>query len=595
MKKFYATGAIVLVMFLAFTLVYGVAAVTPPPPKKAHTLVQEGIDSLQLWYDAEWTPLLQNGDERLLQASFLRGRLLYKRIEWAVEFFYPSTAKDLNGPPLPEIEVEEHIVIPPSGFQVMEEGLFPFEETARGKLLQESRKWRSVLTRLAALWSGTEFRDDQVWAALRLQVLRASALGLSGFDTPLSGSAIAELPASLSSVQQIAALYTHRSHRNILQGAFAPCFAFLKKYRDFNSFDRGTFITTCLRPLSATLLVVQQDLGIQVQNIYAVNLELPQFFEPGAFNANFFAPEESAFLSEEKVALGKALFHDPVLSFSQSVSCASCHRQDLAFTDGLARGRSFGEQPLKRNTPTLLYAGLQQSQFYDMRAGFLEDQVKNVVDNKDEIHGSLEVAAARLSAQDKYVRLFNKAFRNNSDTVTEWQVQVSLAAYVRSLNPFTSRFDQYLRGTGYLYPAEVQGFNLFMGKAKCGTCHFLPLFNGTVPPMFTSSESEVLGVPADTAFTRIDADLGRYEVYRLEELRSAFKTPTVRNIGQTAPYMHNGVFQTLEEVIDFYNEGGAQGRNKVLENQTLPADKLGLTPQEKKALVLFLNTLSDTY
>jgi cytochrome c peroxidase len=135
-----------------------------------------------------------------------------------------------------------------------------------------------------------------------------------------------------------------------------------------------------------------------------------------------------------------------------------------------------------------------------------------------------------------------------------------------------------------------------MGKGKCGTCHFAPLFNGNTPPSFLNSESEVIGVPenADTINSSIDDDDGKYNLYGIELHKNAFKTSTLRNITLTAPYMHNGVYNTLEEVIEFYNRGGGAGLGIKLENQTLPDDKLHLTSEEKKALLVFMESLTDS-
>lgn len=141
---------------------------------------------------------------------------------------------------------------------------------------------------------------------------------------------------------------------------------------------------------------------------------------------------------------------------------------------------------------------------------------------------------------------------------------------------------------------EVNGFNLFMGKAKCGTCHFMPSFNGTVLPTFTSSESEVIGVPETKEGKKLDSDPGRFGVYEIDNLKNAFKTPSIRNIAVTAPYMHNGVFATLEEVVDFYDKGGGKGIGLNVENQTLPGDSLALTETEKKALIAFMRSLTDS-
>lgn len=143
--------------------------------------------------------------------------------------------------------------------------------------------------------------------------------------------------------------------------------------------------------------------------------------------------------------------------------------------------------------------------------------------------------------------------------------------------------------------SEKLGFNLSMGKAKCATCHFPPLFNGLVPPYFEETESEILGVPRDKFnVTQIDNDPGKFNFTQLEIHRFAFKTPTLRNIELSAPYMHNGVFESLKEVMDFYNHGGGAGQGMYLPNQTLPSDSLHLSETEKIAIIDFMKSLTDT-
>lgn len=135
-----------------------------------------------------------------------------------------------------------------------------------------------------------------------------------------------------------------------------------------------------------------------------------------------------------------------------------------------------------------------------------------------------------------------------------------------------------------------------MGKGKCGTCHFAPLFNGSKPPLYNIIESEVIGVPgnADSLHPVADADKGRIAITANRVHDNSFKTPTVRNIELTAPYMHNGVYKTLEEVVEFYNKGGGAGLGIKIENQTLPFDNLNLSAAEKKALIAFMRSLTDT-
>jgi len=141
---------------------------------------------------------------------------------------------------------------------------------------------------------------------------------------------------------------------------------------------------------------------------------------------------------------------------------------------------------------------------------------------------------------------------------------------------------------------ELRGMNLFMGKALCATCHFVPLTNGTVPPAFRETENEILGTPETSRNLEVDDDLGFYWVFESDIHKYMFKTPTIRNIQHTAPYMHNGVYETLEEVMDFYSNGGGGGMGFALDHQTLPFDSLALEAGEIKAIIAFMKTFSDT-
>ncbi|MFM8473487.1 MAG: cytochrome-c peroxidase, partial [Candidatus Kapaibacterium sp.] len=175
-----------------------------------------------------------------------------------------------------------------------------------------------------------------------------------------------------------------------------------------------------------------------------------------------------------------------------------------------------------------------------------------------------------------------------------------IGAYVASLSSFNSRIDRYLRGEAVRITAsERRGLNLFMGRAACATCHFPPTFAGYVPPTFLDSESEILGVPArfDTTDAIPDSDIGRAGGIRREHsriYRHSFKTPTVRNAALTAPYFHNGSYGTLEKVIDFYARGGGKGIGWPVLHQTLPFDRLELSTRDRRDLVAFMNSLTDT-
>jgi cytochrome c peroxidase len=154
-----------------------------------------------------------------------------------------------------------------------------------------------------------------------------------------------------------------------------------------------------------------------------------------------------------------------------------------------------------------------------------------------------------------------------------------------------------MRGQITTLDASVKrGFNLFMGKAQCGSCHFAPTYFGTAPPFYGISESEVLGVTKtfDTLHPVLDDDIGRFKNFEIDQFRNSIKTSTVRNAELTAPYMHNGGFKTLDEVIEFYNRGGGAGMGLSVPNQTLPATKLNLSKQDKKDIISFIKALTDT-
>lgn len=295
--------------------------------------------------------------------------------------------------------------------------------------------------------------------------------------------------------------------------------------------------------------------------------------------------------------LGKILFFDPMLSGNNKSSCASCHNPDKAFTDGFSKGLNFDKTgSLPRNTPTLLNVIYQKAFFYDGRAYQLEQQVFDVVHNKTEMQSSFEEIEKKIEKSSAYKQLFDCAFKGTSDTaITSYAIQKAIMEYEKTLVSMNSRFDQYLHGDKKKLTAhEINGYNLFAGKALCGSCHFLPLFNGTVPPFYNDSEYEVIGTPADSSNKQLDEDNGRYMVTKLTEQLNAFKTPSIRNIALTAPYMHNGIYTKLEEVVEFYHKGGGAGLKLSVPNQTLPFDSLQLAPQEKIDIVLFLKTLTDT-
>ena len=199
----------------------------------------------------------------------------------------------------------------------------------------------------------------------------------------------------------------------------------------------------------------------------------------------------------------------------------------------------------------------------DGRANSLEEQMLHVFRNEKEFKSNVSDIIAAIATNDDYLQRFGAIYAEMAPNIINIpSITDALATYVRSLDGHQSTFDQYMRDEiKVLDTAAMNGFNLFMGKAKCGTCHFAPTFSGLLPPLFVDTEFENIGVPGaiDNGKWDIDKDLGRFQFYSNEALLHFFKSTSVRNVTHTAPYMHNGVFTTLEEVLAFYNHGGGVG------------------------------------
>ncbi len=556
------------------------------------------VDSLN--YTIGW--FADHGDSASveeLRNSFMKARAHYKKIESLVVFYFPEENERINGPALLEAEEYDDKVILPTGFQVIEEELYA-DTIQREALQQQVLALKAILNNLKYTVRSNSLSDANVFEAIRLEVLTIMSLGISGFDSPVSFQSISETKSSLQGIETIVSCYepADETITQKLHSVFEGAYQYLARHTDFDAFDRATFIRKYLNPLSETLYIYQQELKIPNNAwVSAVKMDKPTFFSKDLFDANFFSPAYNRNLKPEAAVLGKMLFFDPVLSGNHTRSCASCHSPAKAFSDGQTRSMAFdSHQRVLRNAPTLINSVYQKSQFWDQRVHFIEDQVTAVVTNPQEMHGDMNASAKLIANNKEYVALFKKAF-GDSVEINQRSIQTSLAAYIRTLSGLNARFDQYMRGEEAMLTAdELAGFNLFMGKGKCATCHFMPLFNGSVPPQYFETESEVLGVPAkaDTINANIDSDAGKFNTYNRALHKFAFKTPTLRNAALTAPYMHNGVFKTLEEVIDFYNRGGGAGIGAVVPNQTLPADKLNLTRKEQQQIIAFIHTLTDT-
>lgn len=546
---------------------------------------------------------LNGSNEKAQNTHFFRkARAAYKKVEPFLVYIVPKKTHGINGPPLPVYREDSNKVLPAIGFQALEEQLYGDERINIELFDYRVKILLGYLNTVRKKVEGIDINARRFFVPIHQQFLSIFSLGLISFDTPASLKGLDESIISLESIHEVYALAiadTVKSispdlHQDFVKNIRAAV-SYLETNKDFETFDRYDFTRNHLNKLTTNwrdIRKVTQLYGAP-SNI-AINLDAPTFFEENSFRISYFTNSRNA-PSEDQVILGKRLFSDPKLSKSGNLSCASCHQPTKAYQDGLALGKDKDGNSLKRNTPTIINSALQKKFFLDGRADNLKQQIHLVFENELEFDNATAHDLSILDLDSTiYNSLFAKAFPDTK-TISKKSSVKALTAYVSTLNALNSRFDKNLRGElDDFSEEEVLGMNLYMGKALCATCHFLPLTNGTVPPIFRETEKEVIGTPKTAENKEVDDDLGFYWVFQEEIHKYMFKTPTIRNIAITAPYMHNGVYNTLEEVVDFYNKGGGGGMGFDLPYQTLPFDSLALSQKEQNAIIAFMKTFTDT-
>ena len=288
----------------------------------------------------------------------------------------------------------------------------------------------------------------------------------------------------------------------------------------------------------------------------------------------YFVPKDNP-MTKKKIELGRLLFFDKRMSKDNSIACATCHIPALAFTDGQPVSTGIKHQQGGRSAPTAINRAFSKVQFWDGRAATLEEQSIGPFANPIE-HGFADhdELVAKINSIRGYKKWFKDAF--DTDTITKEHVGKAIASFQRTLLSGNSAFDRYdwEGDKKAISEAAVRGRNLFFDKARCNLCHF-----GT---NFSDEKFHNIGIGWDGE----TLDVGRFNVTRDPRDLGAFKTPTLREISRTAPYMHDGRFSTLEEVVEHYNRGGV--KNPFQDNQIIP---LKLTDGEKRDLIEMLRSL----
>jgi cytochrome c peroxidase len=275
--------------------------------------------------------------------------------------------------------------------------------------------------------------------------------------------------------------------------------------------------------------------------------------------------------SKERAELGRMLFYDPILSEDSTISCGSCHDPKLAFTDGKQVSEGVKDRQTKRNSPTLANVAYQEFLLSEGSLNTLEKQILVPIQEHNELNNNILKIAEKLNKIEDYRERSIKAYGRNPDAFV---ITRAIANFERTIVSFNSKYDRVKRNEEKFSNNELLGEKLFFGKANCSKCH-----DGI---LFTNQKFENNGLYENYL------DTGRMHFTNLESDRSLFKVPTLRNISITSPYMHSGIFNDLNSIVNHYNDGG-----KLYKNKSIEIKKLYLTIEEKEALVSFLKTLTD--
>jgi cytochrome c peroxidase len=542
-------------------------------------------------------------------------RLQLKKMDIWLRYLEPVAYRKLNGP-LPvewETEVFEKFEAPyrreGKGLTIAAQYLDE-EGIRKDSLLQLINSSLMALDTYAADSITDQLRNHHhFYLCNRLYLLNLAAIYTTGFDCPDTSRIIPELKLMLSAATDHYAAFNRAFAATPMKPEYlslndAAVQFVHKQPKNFSAFDHFSFIRDYINPLFAINQQMIRDYKVVSRSFvdYSLNKKINSIFDKQLYNGQnekgiFLRVTDSLVLAEiEK--LGKLLFYDPILSGNNKRTCVSCHKStqyftDTVFTTSLQFDRT---SPLKRNTPSLVNSVYNHLLMLDGKHISLQDQVKEVISNPTEMNSSQNEVLAKVLSCPDYKKAFDKLLLQ-----TPWEEKIGIDHVTSAITYYYSKFSGYYapfdeamnNQKKHSLPEDAKrGFNLFMSKAQCATCHFAPQFNGVKPP-YVGSEFEVLGVPSDTSYAKLSPDQGRHQVNPAFETLHAFRTGSLRNAAYTAPYMHNGVFKTLEEVVDFYDKGGGAGRGLSVDNQTLSADSLHLTADEKHLLIKFMHSLNE--
>jgi cytochrome c peroxidase len=561
----------------------------------------------------EKSDLSSKKDLEKIRSQINNTREALKSIDFWLRYLEPISYKKINGPLPVEWETE-----------VFEKFEKPYKREGAGLTLaylyleEENIKKDSLLSLIRSSINATQvFSADSVTSNLkqhhhfflcnRLFLLNLAAIYTTGFECPETVKIIPELQEMLINVDKTYSSFNSGFSTTTLPSNYLEIYkntlAFVNtQSKDFEQFDHFTFVKDYVNPLFTInqQLIKQYSVTSKSYVDYSLNKNSTSIFSKNLYNGQnskgiYLRVNDPKVLAEvEKI--GKLLFYDPILSGNDKRSCASCHKPTHYFTDTLtATSLQFdGKNFLPRNSPSLINAQYNHLIMLDGKHISLQNQTKDVITNPLEMGNTEKDVVKKVLSCKEYKNAFTELLKYTpaEKEITVEHITSAITLYYSKFSKYYSPFDMAMNSKANIDENVKKGFNVFMSKAQCATCHFAPQFNGVKPP-YVSSEFEVLGVPKDTGYTALSLDKGRFGINAATETANAFRTGTIRNAAKTAPYMHNGVFKTLSQVIDFYDAGGGAGKGLAVNNQTLSSDSLRLSKDDKKYLIAFIGSLNE--
>ncbi len=575
--------------------------------------ITQFLDAQQKFLE-KWSAQSQMTDEGAISLKRHIGqlRIELKKNDFWLRYYGPIEYKKINGPLAKEWESES--------FEKFEK---PYLRLGAGLTLlenyldEENAQKDSVQSLISSSISGTKYflsdsirkeiaKSETFFLANRMYLLNLASIYTTSFECPDTSRVIPELIILLKSVQEI---YTAHNlsfpEEPILDeymDLYRKCLIFCEQGNaEFSNFNRFAFIKKFVDPLFTLnqKMIKNYKASSISYNEFALSNDANSIFDKSLYESQdrfgVFRGIKDSTLLRKVYNLGKLFFFDPIFSGNTKRSCASCHKPLNYYTDTTVQTSKQFDPSLKlaRNTPTLLNVHLSPQLMLDGRHQSIFDQFHEVINNPQELNtNEKDILKKILSCKEYFLELKYITKSMGTSTIRFEHIASVLNFYIGTYSGFYSTFDRIMSDYMDSDNEIVQGFNLFMGKALCGTCHYVPGFGGIKAP-FISNEFEVVGVPQDTSFSQVSRDSGRFAQIMDGTALFSFRTPTLRNVAKTKPYMHNGIFHTLEEVIEFYNDGGGNGRGLNLANQTLMSEKLNLTALEKRNIIHFLESLSE--